>query len=293
MMNVDLQQLRYVVALDEERHFTRAARREFVVQSALSHQLAKLEQEIGVRLFDRSSRGVAPTAAGQALLPWARACLEAAERAAAAAAAVHGVVRGTLQIGVIPTLTQLDLPTLLRRLRERHPEVTTRVRVGSSDTMIEQVRDGVLDLAVLGLADSVTPTGVSYHELAHERLLAVLAADHPLADRTDLRLADLADQPFADFAAGSTGRTQSDLAFERAGLGRQVVYEAGSPELITALVAEGLVVAMLPPGLPLPPRVRTVPVTDGPARTAYLVWHRTRRSPATLAALDLLEIPAG
>ena len=147
-----------------------------MVQSALNHQLAKVEQEIGARLFERSSRKVEPTAAGEAMLPWARACLEAAERAAAAAAAAQGVVRGTLQVGVLPTLTRPDLPSLLGRLRDAHPEVGVRVRVAASDALMEQVRAGVLDLAVLGLADGVLPSGVQHREIGEERLVAVARA---------------------------------------------------------------------------------------------------------------------
>lgn len=288
-MHMDLQQLRYVVALDEERSFTRAARRTFVVQSALSHQVAKLEQEIGARLFERSSRLVEPTVAGEAFLPWARVCLEAAEKAGAAAASAVGEVRGTLQIGVIPTLTHLDLPDLLHRLRQRHPAVRARVRVAASDALMELVRAGVLDLAVLGLAEGVEPTGVACRVLARERLVAVVPEDHDLACAPRVTLADLADQTFADFGAGSTGRAQTDLAFTAAGLERSVPYEASSAELLMQFVARALAVTLLPPGLDLPDTVRAVEVEDGPSRTTYLAWHRTRRSPAAEAALALLE----
>src|SRR3978361_1594917 len=105
---MDLQQLRYVVAVAELGNFTRAAERCFVVQSALSHQVAKLEQELGARLFHRTSRSVALTPAGTALLPAARECLMAAERARAEVAAATGEIRGRLAVGMIPTSAGAD-----------------------------------------------------------------------------------------------------------------------------------------------------------------------------------------
>ena len=105
---VELQQLRYVVAIAEERNFTRAAERCFVVQSALSHQIKALEQELGTALFVRSSRRVELTAAGEAFLTEARASLAAADRAVAVAAEAVGQVRGSLSVGVIPTVTAVS-----------------------------------------------------------------------------------------------------------------------------------------------------------------------------------------
>ncbi|WP_394275979.1 LysR family transcriptional regulator, partial [Luteococcus sp.] len=102
---MELQQMRYVVAIAEEKNFTRAAERCFVVQSSLSHQIKALEHELGVALFARSSRRVELTAAGEAFLVHARASLAAAERAVSEAAAANGQVRGTLTVGVIPTVT--------------------------------------------------------------------------------------------------------------------------------------------------------------------------------------------
>lgn len=107
---MELQQMRYVAAIAEEQNFTRAAERCFVVQSALSHQIKALERELGVKLFARSSRRVELTAAGEAFLVQARASLDAADRAVSAAAAANGEIRGTLTVGVIPTVTTIDIP---------------------------------------------------------------------------------------------------------------------------------------------------------------------------------------
>src|SRR3954471_2101580 len=121
--SMELQQMRYVVAVAGTSNFTRAAEQCLVVQSALSHQVARLERELGARLFDRTSRRVRLTPAGEAFLPPARQCLDAAERAAAEVAAAVGEVRGRLAVGLIPTVTAADVPAALRDFRQRYPHV--------------------------------------------------------------------------------------------------------------------------------------------------------------------------
>lgn len=281
--------MRYVLAVAETRNFTRAAEQCFVVQSALSHQVRKLEDEIGTPLFARTSRRVELTAAGEAFLPWARAGLDAAERAAAEAAAAVGVVSGPLTIGLIPTVTALDVPRLLRRVREEHPQVTVALTVGASDEMVTAVREGELDLAVLGLAEGVEPRGVEQRVLSAQAHVAVVPEGHPLAGRSTIDLAELAEEPFADFPSGGPGRAQSDRAFRTAGLTRRVPFEAPTAELIGALVTAGLAVALLPPSFAPAQGARTLTVRDGPHRREILIWNSFRPSPAAEAALRLLE----
>lgn len=285
---MELQQLRYVVAVAEEKNFTRAAQRCFVVQSSLSHQVKALERELGVSLFARSSRRVELTAAGEAFLAQAQASLQAAERAASAAAAANGQIRGTLTVGVIPTVTAIDIPAALGRFHRTHPAVRIRLRGGGSDEFVAAIGEGSMDVAVLGLPDSAPPTGVSTRVLARERLVAVVPAEHSLAGRRRLRLEELADEPFVDFPEGAPGRAQSDLAFHAAGLRRDVTFEAMSTGLILGLVEQGLVVALLPPAVIPDGRdgLRTIPVSAGPTRIEYLAWSSFNPAPAAQAFLE-------
>ena len=288
---MELQQLRYVIAVAEEKNFTRAAERCFVVQSSLSHQIKALEHELGVTLFARSSRRVELTAAGDAFLVHARESLDAAERAVSEAAAATGQIRGTLTVGVIPTVTTIDVPAALGEFHRSHPEVRISLRGGGSDTFIAAISAGQMDVAVLGLPDSSPPTGVSTRVLARERLVAVVSTGHPLAGRRRLRLDDLADDVFVDFPEGTPGRMQSDLAFQAAGLRRDVAFEAMSTDLILDLVRQGLVMAMLSPAV-IPSGaadLRTIPVTAGPTRVEYLAWSSFNPSPAAQAFLDTLQ----
>lgn len=146
---MELQQLRYVIAVAEEASFTRAAARCFVVQSALSHQVKALEKELGVTLFARTSRRVALTAAGSAFLPAARVSLEAAERAAADAAAATGQVRGRLTVGVIPTVTAVDVPAALGTFHRTHPQVRIALQVAGSDELESSIAHGDVDVGLL------------------------------------------------------------------------------------------------------------------------------------------------
>lgn len=295
MTGVDLQQLRYVVALAETRNFTRAAERCFVAQSSLSHRIAGLERELGVKLFARSSRRVELTSAGAAFLVGARECLAAAERAVADAAAATGVVRGRLAVGVIVTAAAVDVPDVLRRYRARHPEVQVVLRSGRSDDLVTQIRQGELDLAFLGLPEGERPSGVEAVVLDHDEHVLVVPAGHRLAGASRVTLAEIAEESFVDFAAGTPARAQSDQAFAAAGLVRDVAYEAGVVELITRLVARGLGVALLPSAYIRPmaaddPALALVRVADGPRRVEYLAWSRFNPSPATRAMLDVLGV---
>ncbi len=285
--------MRYVVAVAETNSFTRAAERCLVVQSALSHQIARLERELGARLFERTSRRVRLTPAGEAFLPAARQCLDAAERAAAEVAAAVGEVRGRLAVGLIATVTAADIPGALRDIRRRYPQVRVSLRVGASDDLIEQVKDGSLDVAFLGLPTTARPRGVVVHELARDRLVAVVAPDHPLAAEPAVDLRRLSTEVFADLPAGTAGRAQSDQAFSAAGLVRDVAFEVTTADYIARLVRPGLAVALLPSAyVPQLAGVVTIDVTDAPGRVEYLVWSRFGRTPAATAFLAVLGIAA-
>lgn len=304
---MELTQLRYVLAVAETRNFTRAAQQCHVVQSALSHQIKALEHELGVDLFARTSRRVDITAAGEAFLPSARTCLDAAERAKAEATATTGEISGMLTVGTIPTVAGADLPVALGQLRRDHPQVKVALRVDNSNEFIEDIAAGRLDVAVLGVSADIDPLGpstrsaVQVREVTRERLVAVLPVTHRYAHRKRLRLADLAEEDFVDFPAGGTGRQQSDLAFKTAGLHREVAFETMTPDLMLDLVCQGLAVALLAPSVvegegrygrgdsgDTAGAVVTVPVTDGPERVIYLAWSSFNPSPAATALLEIL-----
>ncbi|MFI6453882.1 LysR substrate-binding domain-containing protein [Streptosporangium amethystogenes] len=288
---MELQQMRYVVAVAETSNFTRAAEQCLVVQSALSHQIARLERELGAKLFDRTSRRVRLTPAGEAFLPAARQALDAAERARAEVAAAAGEIRGRLAIGAIPTVTAVDLPVALRRFHLRHQEVRISLRSGASEEFVERVRQGTLDIAFLGLPPGVRPKGVRGRELARGDLVAVVAPGHPLAGEERVKLRRLADEQFVDFPAGTAGRIQSDEAFAAVGVWREVAFEVSTPDFMARLIRQGLGIGMLPAAfvsqLPDLPVVR---LSDAPARVEHLIWSLHQPSPAAAAFLSALGV---
>lgn len=288
---MDLRQLTYVVAVAELGSFTRAAERCFVVQSALSHQVARLEHELGARLFHRTSRQVHLTAAGQAFLPAARQCLAAADRARAEVSAATGEIRGRLSVGVIPTVAAVDLPTELCTYRERHPQVRVSLLMGASGDLVEKVIQGVLDIAFLGLPDHATVTGVRDHILIRDQHVAVVAPDHPLAGATKLTLGRLAAEVFVDFPRGSPGRAQTDEAFAAAGLTRDVAFEVLDAHLMGRLIRQQLGIGMLASTFaPQLKELVAIPVTGAPTRVEHLIWSRHSPSPAAVAFLEQLDV---
>ncbi|GAA5165452.1 LysR family transcriptional regulator [Amycolatopsis dongchuanensis] len=290
---MELQQMRYVLAVAETNSFTRAAERCLVVQSALSRQIAALERELGARLFDRTSRHVRITPAGQAFVAAARESLNAAERAVADVAAVTGEVRGRLALGLIPTVAAVDIPDALSRFRARYPQVQLNIRVGGSEELTEQVRQGRIEVAFLGLPTTARPAGVNARELARDRLVAVVAPDHPLAGEPAVNLARLSTETFIDLPPHTPARAQSDEAFAAAGLSREVAFEVTTADFMMArLVRKGLAIALLPAAyVPQLTGVATIEITDAPVRVEYLIWSGAGRTPAATAFLDLLDLP--
>src|ERR1700754_4329860 len=157
---MELRQLRYLVALADEGHFTRAAARANVAQPALSQQIRKLEDELGLALFDRTTRRVVPTEAGELLSARARRILAEVDDAAAELRQLAGIVAGRVTIGVTQTPGPFDLPRLLAAFHAQHPQVELAVREDLSATLAEQLRADALDLAFLSLVESEQGRGL-------------------------------------------------------------------------------------------------------------------------------------
>ena len=251
---MDVRQLEYFVAVAEELSFTRAAVRCHVVQSALSYQIARLEREHGVLLFERSSRSVRLAPAGEVLLPRARTVLAEVELAGAELTALAGVVTGRLRVGMIGTAT-LAAPAVERALalfHRSHPGVEITIQDTGSARMADQVRDGELDVAFIGLFADQVPSDVIHRVLSVEPLVAVVDRNHPLADAatpTDagIELRDLADGgPCVEMRAESGLRRQVDAAFARAGVQRTIAFELGASDAVVRFVGLGFGAAVVP-----------------------------------------------
>jgi DNA-binding transcriptional LysR family regulator len=248
---MELRQLEYVVAIADTGSFTRAGHRCHVVQSALSRQVARLETELGVRLFHRTTREVRLTAAGHAFLPAARRVLSEAARARAEATDAASVPRGQLRLGASQAASgSLDLAALLGEFRRRFPEVTVVITAGPRQELVTGVADGDLDLAFAaeGAAGDPAPDGTRFQSLlADEPLLAVVPAGDPLARRTRVSLAEIAGRgPCVEFRPGTELRRLVDAAFRSAGVSRTVAFELGQLTEMVRFARAGLGTAIVP-----------------------------------------------
>jgi len=242
---MNLRQLRYAAALAEARSFTKAADNEFVVQSALSQQLRKLEDELGVALFERTTRSVALTPAGEALLPLIHQVLAGVDRIKFDAQALSGTIAGRLTVGMMEVPSEsLDVAALMATFHARYPEVTVTLRSGGSNLLIEAVRDRKLDVAVVG-SNVLPPTGrLTVTELFTEPLVAVLPSSHELAAGPTVLLDQLAVLPFIDFPPGYGLRHETDRGF--ASVPRRVAFEVTRVDEVIQFVSQDLGVALLP-----------------------------------------------
>ncbi|WCB93534.1 HTH-type transcriptional regulator GltC [Baekduia alba] len=290
---MELHQLRYLVLLADELHFTRAAARGNVAQPALSRQIRKLEDELGIPLVDRTTRRVKLTPAGADLAATARDVLAQLDEARAAATAAVALLSGRLTIGMTRTPGPVDVPRLLGAFNRVHPDVALTLTEELSVELADRLRGDELDLAFVTAIDAAARRSLRLRPLASEDLLAILPQGHHLAQRDALRLADLQGERFIAFPAGATIRAAVEDAARRAGFAPRIAFESNEVERTRALVAEGLGVAVLPrtdaeqPG----PAVAAVRLRDRGLVHEVFVAHRDGRrlAPAATALLTLLD----
>jgi DNA-binding transcriptional LysR family regulator len=283
---MELRQLRYLVALADERNFTRAAEREHIAQPALSQQLRRLEQEVGLPLVDRTTRRVAMTEAGTLLVGRARRIISDVDAARAEMEALAGVQTGRVTVGTMHTMGPVDVSLALAHFHQRHPGVELTAREQSSEELAEMLRVDELDLAFLSVTERVESHGLALHQLLSEELVVVLPVDHHLATRRRVRMAELVNEEFISYRPGARLRELLQMAGAHAGFSPHVTLESNESQRIRRLVARHLGVAILPrsdaeaPG----PGVAVAALTDPPLRRDItLAWRADRRQPPAAA----------
>jgi LysR family transcriptional activator of glutamate synthase operon len=243
---MELRQLRYLIAVADEQHFTRAAAREHVAQPALSQQIRRLEAELGVTLVQRTTRRVAMTEAGDVLVARARRAIAELEAATAELQSLVGVQAGRLSVGALHTMGPVDLSLLLATFHRRYPGIELTVREQSSEELAGMLRDDEIDLAFLSVTERIQSHGLTLHPLVREELVAVLPPDHRLAGRRQVQLAELAQDAFISFREGARLRELLVSAAAAAGFAPRIALESNESRRIRSLVSRGLGVAILP-----------------------------------------------
>jgi DNA-binding transcriptional LysR family regulator len=208
---MDLRQLEYFVAVAEEANFTRAADRVHITQSGVSAQIRQFERELGADLFDRSARMVRLTPAGAAALPHARAALAAAQAIRHACDEVNGLIRGRLRLGMITGCTVTPLFDALAAFHRRYPRIEIALAEDNSDVLIESVRAGSCDIALVGSAGG-PPEGLQSLTILSEALVAAVPPDHPLAEQESVPLRRLSAYPLVCLPVGTGIRGVLDQA---------------------------------------------------------------------------------
>ena len=275
--------MRSVEAVVRHRHFTRAAEELHVAQSALSHQIRQLERELGTTLFERTSRRVSATDAGQAIAARARRILAEVDGARAEVDELRGVLRGRVWVGPLMPAGDIDVPGLLARFSSAHPGSRSASARASRPTCCELAADE-LDAAFCLVAGEV-PDQFAVEPLGHDEVVAVFApglappGDHVTVD-------DLVQHRIVAFRRGSANTAALEKRFADAGEALRLSLESGDPFLLRSLAARGFAVAILP---------RSLTALAGPTvevRSLYpvarlpvaLLWRRRRNLPPAARA---------
>jgi LysR family transcriptional regulator, transcription activator of glutamate synthase operon len=288
---MDLRQLRYLVALAEERNFTRAAASLHIAQPAMSQQIRRLEDELGLAVVERTTRRVKLTDAGELLVVRARRILVELEAAETELQALRGMYIGHVTIGAMHTMGPVDLSLALALFRERHPDVQFTVREQTSEETAEMLRVDELDLGFLSVTERVESHGLGLHQLLSEELVVLLPPSHRLGKRRQIRMAELAAEPFISFRTGARLRELLVSAGHEAGFEPRVTLESNESQRVRRLVSRGLGVAILPRSDAEGPGAEVAVVTliePRLERDITLAWREGRRhAPAAAEFLEL------
>lgn len=289
---MELRHLQHFVALAQEMHFSRAAQRVGIVQSALSTSIAMLEEELGARLFHRTTRQVRLTPAGEAFYEKAILTLSAARDARKSVASVRDLQSGSLVVGTVQTLPAfLDLPAILAAFHAAYPGIQVRLRQGNKLDMPAQLLAGELDLAITSMMDC--PRRLQTRVLGDEPMVLVCAAGHEMARHRRIGFEALSHLDFVDFQPGWGTRPIIDSHWKDLPE-RRVVFEVSDLDTMLDLVRRGLGVAIVPR--------RNAAVADGSLAAVELIgasirWgmvlmHRKEEDAAVSAFLDLPGLEA-
>jgi LysR family hydrogen peroxide-inducible transcriptional activator len=288
-MDLKLKDLRYLVAVADQRHFGRAAARCFVSQPTLSAQLKKLEDSLGVQLIERAPNNVCLTEAGEAIVARARRILEASDEMVTLARSQRDPLAGRLRVALLPTIGPYLLPRVAPAVRKALPRLELRLYEYQTAAMLAKLHAGEIDVGILALPVEVD--GLESRELYREAFMVALPEHHPLAARERVRLADLRGEQLLLLEEGHCLRDQALEVCSRVGVSDQQDFRATSLETLRQMVATGAGITLLPElagrgayrnarGVALRPFAR-----PAPERHIGALW---RKSSARRAAIDAL-----
>jgi LysR family transcriptional activator of glutamate synthase operon len=281
---MELRQLAYAEAVARHCHFTHAAEELHVAQSALSHQIRRLEAELGTELFERTSRRVVPTEAGEALAVRARRILAEVEGVRGELDELRGLVRGRISIGALLPAGGIEVTTLLASFRAAFGGIEVGLREGTAAEVLELITSDALDVA-FSLVATPLPDGIESVELSEEEVVAAFPpGTAPVGE--SVTAADLEGLALAAPRSGSAIRLAADEFLARGGGELRLSLESSDPYLIRCLVSDGFGPAVLPASLAsrAGPPVETRPLRPPVRLPVCLIWRRERHHPAAASA---------
>jgi DNA-binding transcriptional LysR family regulator len=287
-MAFDFRGLRYFVAVAEELHFTRAAERLYIAQPALSEQIRRLEAEVGVSLFSRTTRKVELTAAGEQFLARARRILREADEALAEASRAARGETGTVRVATGATTGLAQVPEVLREFREARPLVHVDLRQIDWEDVSGGLRDGSVDAAFVWLP--FEQDGLSFVTMHEEPRLVALEAGHPLAAERVLRMEQLVDEPWPWADTDPVALAFWTCADYRNGAAARRGPTISSMEGMLEAVRAGLCVATVPRSqaqVSALPGLAFRPVADLTPATLALGWRTADETPALQALVEI------
>lgn len=287
---MEMQQLRYVVAVARAGNFSRAAEQCHVAQPSLSQQIQKLEEELGERLFDRMKREAKLTVHGEAFLPRAVRILEEMDAAKREASDAQKLLRGTLSLGILPTIAPYLLPAVLPAFAERFPGIEIVVQEDTTERLLKLANRYEIDFAIA--SHPIEDSRLVISDMFKEELLLALPPGHPLARKRTVRVTDLQDQRLIVMKSGHCLGDQVLDFCERRDFKPKISFRGGQLETIQALVCAGIGISLIPAmatrgdrsGLP---EYRSLD-SPRPERRVVAVWCKQR--PPSRAASEFLKI---
>lgn len=277
---MDIRQLAYAVQIFKEKNFSRAAEKLHIAQPSLSQQLAKLEKELGVPLFHRTTNAVEPTHAGSVFVQKAQHILDLVEQLKSEMNDISNLRKGKLVVGTLPITGSFILPLVLPAFAKRHPGIDISLVEDTSANLEAFTSSGAVDFSLLSLP--IEEPTLDYRPYATEAIWLAVPETHPLADAKEpVAVASLAQEAFIVLKKGQGFRQITQDICDEAGFRPRIVFESSNIETVQSLVAAGMGVALIPSMVAASKKGKYVPVyktlkEPSPSRTLVIAERRGR-----------------
>jgi DNA-binding transcriptional LysR family regulator len=241
---MELYQMKLFVDLAQAGNFTKVASENYVTQAAVTLQIRKLESELGVRLFHRTTRSVTLLEAGQRLLPYAREILQKADEAMLAVRDTKDEVTGLVRVASVHSIGLYELPPYIKHFLQKYPLVSLRIDYRNADAIYRALHDNDIDIGIVAYPTDMPR--LEHIPFLSDYLVLVCRQDHPLANRKKVHLKDLEGQPFVQFSEDTPTRRATDAIMAEHDVSVNVRMECDNIEVLKQMVEIGFGIALLP-----------------------------------------------